>query len=175
MAIYFIGDLHFGDENIIKFDSRPFKTTDEMDGELVKRWNASVTVDDDVYINGDVGNINSNILSQLNGDKYLVMGNHDKLLPCDYIEMGFINVYDHPIILEDFYIVSHEPMYVSNNSPYANIFAHVHNNPMYKGASTRSFCTSACRYRINYKPVPFQYIKNCISIENEKEKINDRS
>lgn len=173
--IYFIGDLHFGDENIIKFDNRPFNTVEEMDKELIKRWNAAVTVDDDIYINGDIGNINSDTLSQLNGNKYLIMGNHDELLPYGYIEMGFVNAYDHPIILEDFYIISHEPMYVNNNSPYANIFAHIHNNPMYKGVSTRSFCTSACRSKVNYSPVSFQYIKNCISVECEKEASNDRS
>lgn len=36
MAIRYISDLHFGHSNIIRFDMRPFESTEEMDRELVK-------------------------------------------------------------------------------------------------------------------------------------------
>lgn len=39
MAIRYISDLHFGHSNIIRLDTRPFESTEEMDRELVKRWN----------------------------------------------------------------------------------------------------------------------------------------
>lgn len=35
--IYFISDMHFYHENIIKFCDRPFKGIDEMNEEIVKR------------------------------------------------------------------------------------------------------------------------------------------
>ena len=47
--VFFTGDLHFGHENVIAFDDRPFKSVEEMDAELIKRWNAKVGKDDLVY------------------------------------------------------------------------------------------------------------------------------
>ena len=42
-----------------------------------------------------------------------------------YIEKyGFEKVYDTDIIIDGFWILSHEPKYVNKNFPYANIFAH---------------------------------------------------
>lgn len=40
--ILFTGDLHFGHESAIAFDGRPFETVEEMDAELVRRWNNKV-------------------------------------------------------------------------------------------------------------------------------------
>lgn len=67
-----------------------------------------------------------------------------------------IEVIEYPIVYSDFYIVSHKPLYISANGAYANIFAHVHDNPMYKTVSPRSFCVSA--ERINYTPISFNEI-----------------
>ena len=52
--IFFTSDLHFGHENVIKFDNRPFKTVEEMDEELIRRWNAKVGKGDLVYVLGDM-------------------------------------------------------------------------------------------------------------------------
>ena len=51
--IFFTSDLHFGHENVLKMDNRPFKTVDEMDAELIKRWNKKVNKGDIVYVLGD--------------------------------------------------------------------------------------------------------------------------
>jgi hypothetical protein len=50
-------------------------------------------------------------------------------------------------------MVSHFPQYVNDAFPYANIFAHVHNNPIYNSFGKRHFCVSA--ERINYTPISF--------------------
>ena len=52
--VLFTSDLHFGHENILRFDNRLFSTTDEMDAELVRRWNAKVGKGDLVYVLGDM-------------------------------------------------------------------------------------------------------------------------
>lgn len=79
---YFISDLHLGHENIIKLTKRPFATIEEMNEVLINNWNKVVKEEDDVYIIGDLfykskDNI-EDILSKLKGNKYLILGNHDK-------------------------------------------------------------------------------------------------
>ena len=51
--IYYIGDMHLGHENVIKYDNRPFATIEEMDATLIDNWNRVVTEEDHVYILGD--------------------------------------------------------------------------------------------------------------------------
>ena len=54
MRIFFTSDLHFGHENVLKFDDRPFETVEEMDEELIRRWNNKVDKGDLVYVLGDL-------------------------------------------------------------------------------------------------------------------------
>ena len=54
MKTFFTSDLHFGHENVIKFDERPFNSVEEMDEELIKRWNNKVGKGDIVYVLGDL-------------------------------------------------------------------------------------------------------------------------
>ena len=99
----------------------------------------------------------------MNGRKRLILGNHDQASINTYREAGFEFVYNHSIVLDDFYIVSHIPMMgISVNAPFANIFAHVHDDPAYKDYSCRSFCVSA--ERINYTPVEFDVIKKYMKL-----------
>lgn len=80
--IYYISDLHFGHQNVIAMDGRPFETIEEMDATLIRLWNERVTDEDDVYIVGDFayrnGNTASWYLRQLKGRKHLIIGNHDR-------------------------------------------------------------------------------------------------
>lgn len=152
---YFIADLHFSDQRIIDYENRPFDNAKDMNETIIRNWNGTVTEDDEVYVAGDVGD--DSYVSQLKGRKYLIKGNHDTKSNEDYRRCGFAEVYDYPIIIDGFWIVSHEPLYVSENMPYANIFGHVHNSPIYKDYSKHHYCVSV--ERIGYKPVEF----GCIS------------
>ena len=168
--IYFIADTHFGDASFIPFDQRPFKDLNEMDTTIIKNCNDVVTDDDTLIINGDFAipgeNTVKHIANQLNGKKILVRGNHDTLDEEVYTSCG-IKVIDYPIILDEFYIVSHYPMHINPAGPYVNIFAHVHGNPMYKTVSSRSFCTSCSR--IAYAPVSFNTVKRMINDQFKRE------
>lgn len=78
---YYISDTHFGHANIINLCNRPFKNVNEMDETMIKNWNNVVSNDDNVYVGGDFCYKNSknitDYLSRLNGNIYLVSGNHD--------------------------------------------------------------------------------------------------
>ena len=77
---YFTADPHFGHENIIRLCKRPFRTIEEHDNELVARWNARVSRSDTIYVVGDFAYRDDpeRVLRRLNGQKHLVIGNHDK-------------------------------------------------------------------------------------------------
>lgn len=83
--ILFTGDLHFGHENVLAFDNRPFATVDEMDAELIRRWNNKVGKGDLVYVLGDLiwksrNNDAPALIKSLNGQIILIKGNHDRFL-----------------------------------------------------------------------------------------------
>jgi len=77
--IWFTADTHFGHENIIKYCDRPFEDVQEMDAELIRRWNVCVKPDDKVYHLGDFcWGDKKKYLSRLNGQITVLKGSHDK-------------------------------------------------------------------------------------------------
>lgn len=158
MAIYFFADPHFDDDDIRRYENRPFATVQEMNETIISNWNHLVTPADTVFLLGDIGA--ESYISRLNGVKYLVRGNHDTAPNSHYREIGFTEVYDLPVIFSEYWMLSHEPLYINRNMPYANIFGHVHNNPAYKDISSRSFCVSA--ERIGYTPVSLEHIRTAM-------------
>jgi calcineurin-like phosphoesterase family protein len=80
--MYFTSDMHFGHKNIIKFSNRPYSDVIEMREMLIQNWNSVVKRKSDVvYVLGDFSFLSVNntieILERLNGQKHLIMGNHD--------------------------------------------------------------------------------------------------
>ena len=78
--MYFTADTHFGHTNILKLCRRPFETIEEMNEDLIARWNSRVTGADSIYIVGDMFyrcDDAEAILKRLHGKKHLVIGNHD--------------------------------------------------------------------------------------------------
>ena len=93
MTIWITSDTHFGHENIIKYEHRPFRNSEEMNESLIARWNAHVKQLDMVYHLGDFGlgrpEKMKEILGKLNGHITLIRGNHDdslsKLIDCGFV------------------------------------------------------------------------------------------
>lgn len=160
---YFIADTHFGGENIRRYENRPFDNAVEMDEKLIENWNNIVTAEDTVYVLGDFSDYGDtekekDILRRLNGTKVLVMGNHDKhRTPQEWRELGFKECSPWPILYNQYFMLSHEPLYINTNMPYANFYGHVHGNPSYKDACKQSVCVSA--ERIGYTPVEFEKLR----------------
>jgi calcineurin-like phosphoesterase family protein len=77
--IFFTSDLHLNHANIIKFCNRPFSCVSEMNNTLINNWNSKVGKYDHTFILGDFAFSNAKMfLSQLNGTKSLIIGDHDK-------------------------------------------------------------------------------------------------
>lgn len=167
MSTYFIADTHFGEDNIRRYEKRPFGSASEMDETIIGNWNRVVNGDDEVYILGDFGadGNEQDVLKTLNGTKYLIKGNHDTKANEYYRAVGFKEVYDMPVLFKGFWILSHEPVYVNSNMPYANLFGHVHNSPIIKDYSSQHFCVSA--ERTDYTPILFEDIAKKVKEASE--------
>ena len=79
---FFTSDIHFGHRNVIRFCNRPFKTVKQMNEEIIHKWNSHISDKDRVFVIGDVFLCDlddaKKIISQLNGYKILIKGNHDR-------------------------------------------------------------------------------------------------
>ncbi|MDR1484120.1 MAG: metallophosphoesterase [Planctomycetaceae bacterium] len=164
MNTFFIADPHFGHEAIIRFANRSFESVDEMNRVISDNWNRVVLPEDEIFVLGDfaVGielDAIKSIIASLNGHKIFVFGNHDRLISFSWWrdESGFQEVSRFPLLLNDFYILSHEPLYMNATMPYLNIFGHVHANDIYRDVSPHGFCVSA--ERLNYTPISLTEIK----------------
>lgn len=82
MKTYLTADHHFSHAKIIRYCRRPFRDVEEMDAEMVRRWNAIVGEDDLVVHLGDFALARRErmveLVDALNGYKVLLLGNHDR-------------------------------------------------------------------------------------------------
>lgn len=168
--LFFYADTHFCHKNILQYCHRPFRDVKEMNEELIRKWNGKVSPNDIVYFLGDFAlcgkEKKKELISKLNGHKYLIMGNHDEGSMQCYYNIGFEKVYDKPIIFNGLWILSHERMFVNESMPYANIFGHEHNNPELPASGPNFICVS-CE-RTNYEPMQLEEIENILEENHAK-------
>ena len=164
---FYISDLHFGHQNAIVFDQRPFSTVEEMDETIITLWNRRVTDDDDVYIIGDFAFRNQKpeewYLSRLNGRKNLIIGNHDgKLLKNETAMSYFMSVEKMKHVSDQGaqFCLCHCPI-ADWNGMYRgayHIFGHIHRekNDVYQYMKTRIRALNAGCMIHQYQPVGLQ-------------------
>lgn len=78
--IYVTSDLHFGHDREFIWKVRGYNSVDNMNIDLVSKWNNIVTDEDDVYVLGDLMlGLPQNIeyVKKLHGKLHIVLGNHD--------------------------------------------------------------------------------------------------
>lgn len=82
--IYVTSDLHLNHRREFIYAARGYSSVEEMNKDLITKFNNTVTNEDEVYILGDLclGGADSLIdnfkmLSQLNGNIHIILGNHD--------------------------------------------------------------------------------------------------
>lgn len=173
--VFLTSDTHFGHVNICNFTNydgspvRPWDSVEEMDEEMVKRWNDTVGPKDKVYHLGDVviNRKSLQILDRLNGDKVLIKGNHDIFPLKDYVKY-FRDIRAYHVM--NGFILSHIPVHKDSIARFgANIHGHTHGNRVRKlrGVNVKTgellysdaidpdyFCV--CVEQTDYTPIAFE-------------------
>ncbi|MDK2600517.1 metallophosphoesterase [Bacillus stercoris] len=159
--VFLISDTHFCHSNIIRYENRPFKDTDEMDEYMIESWNKVVSENDIVIHVGDVilakAKKAKEILSRLNGRKILVLGNHDHFSKKKWKNLGF-DPYERYFFKD--YLITHIPfdevplrVAVENGFIKGNIHGHVHSQNSHLDQELYKCC---CVELISYTPILFE-------------------
>jgi hypothetical protein len=82
--------------------------------------------------------------------------------------VGFNDVIEGGLILDDFYILTHKPAYMNKHMPYVNIHGHTHSQDM---AGSKHINISI--EKMGYKPILFEDLKKLIN-EKEKETMEEK-
>lgn len=125
--VWIISDPHFGDLGILRYERTQFESIDEHDSHIIKMINRYVQPGDTIVFLGDMGHHWEEPIKGLKKGLYkvLVMGNHDNLNKVKYTSI-FNEVYNGPIFVNKFIILSHEPIPVSEH--FINVHGHLHNS-----------------------------------------------
>lgn len=80
---WFTSDQHFGHTNILQYCKRPFHTIEEMNVNLIERFNSKVKEGDTTIHCGDFtlkhnSEYALSIIKQLNGNHIFIKGSHDR-------------------------------------------------------------------------------------------------
>ena len=182
--IYFASDLHFCHDKDFVWQARGFESIDEMNAEIIRRWNERVYPDDDVYVLGDLtlGDVEEGLrlIAKLNGYLHIMRGNHDTDKKVErYLELPNVVSVQHADVLKykkAIFWLSHYPTVTANyddDKPWAQhlvcLFGHTHqeqpfydNNPyMYNVGMDAHNCT----------PISIEEIMN--DIRNKKQQLNN--
>jgi calcineurin-like phosphoesterase family protein len=176
-AVFLTSDTHFGHTGVCRFTGddgekiRPWTDPDEMDEEMIRRWNDRVRPTDKVYHLGDVV-INRKALktlTRLNGDKVLIRGNHDIFRDDEYREY-FRELRAYHVM--NGMILSHIPIHPESLGRFGvNIHGHTHQRRvMYRDLfsdesliDTRYHCV--CVEQTDFAPILFEDVIKRIEAE----------
>lgn len=147
--IWFTADLHLGHKHIIHFkkervrkmklDYNDPEYNDKHTKYIIEQWNNRIDKKDRVYILGDLSFYNREgtrrILEKLNGEKHLIIGNHDK--SCKGLENYFESVsqiktvtfskHEYDFLNENFIInMCHFPIFSWDRRQHGTVMVHGH-------------------------------------------------
>lgn len=145
---YVCADLHLGHLNCSL--RRGFSSVEEHDLFLIYKWNSVIRPSDIVYVLGDLTMEKKSpypILKQLNGIKYVALGNHERRQDVpellNYVQ-GVAACYEYKGA-----ILTHIPIHDSQLSRFKlNIHGHLHENYI---EDSRYICVSM--EQISYTPI----------------------
>jgi calcineurin-like phosphoesterase family protein len=136
--IWFTGDEHFDHREIIRYCNRPFKSKDEMNNVIIKRFNEVVNVNDTVWHIGDFSMYGAErahfFRSMMKKYKegvnhHLVLGNHDEASAFFYVKIGFTTVHTAmPMEIAGIkFVLAHDPaVYCAIDKNTVLLCGHIH-------------------------------------------------
>ena len=145
---FFTSDLHFGSNQTIKMDNRPFKNAKQFEKVTLKKWNKLAKHNDTIYVIGDLVDCHSstdmacvdklNIVKKIKAKVILITGNNeDRIIKYFFdnsfekfknhcLNLGYLDVKTSDTITinnQNFYLV-HKPKH--HNKDMLNLFGHSH-------------------------------------------------
>jgi len=171
-AVFLVSDTHFGHAGVCRFmrndgvtKLRPWDDPEEMDEEMIRRWNETVRPKDKVYHLGDVV-INRRALktlARLNGDKVLIRGNHDIFRDDEYRQY-FRELRAYHVM--NGMILSHIPIHEESLARFGtNIHGHLHANRVMKDNAVDVRYHCVCVEQTDFSPILFEDVIKRINAE----------
>lgn len=137
-GIFFTSDTHFHHSAIIQMCERPFSSVEEMDETLVKNWNSVVGPKDTIFHLGDFAmggsQVWNDILSQLNGHKILILGNHElknfregyRKYFDEVVSQTYLLIEDRNVYLNHYPFLCYGGVYREDEKKVWQLYGHVH-------------------------------------------------
>lgn len=148
MKYFFTSDWHFGCDDIIKRENRPFKNIEENEEYVINDINSRCGKEDKLYVVGDMITYNDNIkidikdiesvIKRINTKIVLIMGNNEQRLMRDRYNNDIRQFREEckkigiETVREDDYISFGDRIFYINHYPrnqkeiYVNLFGHTH-------------------------------------------------
>jgi len=124
---------------MIEYENRPFSDVESMNQGLINNWNNKVKENDEIYVLGDLmfgnGILANEILKQLKGTKYLILGNHDYFVKNKTFNQNLFKwIKDYHVIKENGnkIILFHYPIQrwdCCHHGSY-HLYGHIHSNEL---------------------------------------------
>ena len=182
--VFILSDLHLFHTNVIKYVERPFEFSalgcKKMNEYLLAQFeklpeNCLIWNLGDVLLNRHIseGEIMSTIWrTKKNRKLNLILGNHD--FQCEkgdhdtfidyFTSLGFDEVYIRPIIFENKYILSHEPIFIPEDRDFINLHGHTNNRLVNEDFFLSEYNKSFPQKKVN----PKSYINVCVDANDLK-------
>lgn len=171
--IYFTADWHFCHDRDFIYKERGFNSVEEMNEKIVQKFNALVDPDDTIYVLGDCALNDTETaikyMKRLNGNKFLVIGNHDSEAKIQrYVEENIFKDisfgYRIKASKRQWFFLSHYPSLVSNfddPTKVYNIHGHTHGKEKFQIEGGKNYCAGLEAH--NCWPVSIETILNDIN------------
>ena len=157
--LYFTSDLHFGSDNTIKFDNRPFKHSKQFINKTIKTWNKTITKEDTLYVIGDFIDYHEdtkdrwkeslNLIKKVRTNVILIIGNNEKRVIKLYFDDNFEKFKEYCIS------IGFKNVFESANITIGNIPFHVVHKPKDRKEDTLNLFGHSHRAMGLYKPYGF--------------------